>query len=239
MATVRNARGGDRPSVREAARLVLLGGADGITVHPRPDGRHIRKADVEELAAWIPVELNVEGYPDEAWLRLVEAVRPAQATLVPDPPEALTSSAGWNPARADRGWLREVVARARAAGSRVSLFIDPDPAACDLAAEIGAERVELYTEPYARAFSTCEREATLAGYVQTAAKAIRSGLGVNAGHDLDLDNLPELVRRVPGLLEVSIGHALVSDALLYWGLEETVRRYRRAANGLDPFASEV
>ncbi len=231
VATVRNARGGDRPSVQEAARLALFGGADGITVHPRPDGRHIRERDVEQLIAWLPVELNVEGYPSEAWLELVERVRPAQATLVPDPPGVLTSNAGWNAATTDRSWLRDAVMRLKRAEIRVSVFLDPEPAACRLAAEVGADRVELYTGPYASAFPTPEREAVLDRYCRTAQEALRLGLGINAGHDLDLENLPDLVRLLPGLLEVSIGHALISDAVLYWGLEATVRRYRRLLEG--------
>lgn len=233
VATVRNARGGDRPSVKEAARLALLGGADGITVHPRPDGRHIREADVEDLASWLPVELNIEGFPSETWLRLVERVRPAQATLVPDPPEVLTSNAGWDPKTADRVWLAEVVARLHAAGARVSVFVDPDPMACELGAAVGADRIELYTGPYAKAFPSSERQTVLERYCLAAKAACDLGLGVHAGHDLDCENLPTLVRVLPGLQEVSIGHALISDALLYWGIEEAVRRYRRAANGED------
>lgn len=226
VATLRNARGGDRPSVRRAAETVLAAGADGITVHPRPDGRHIRRQDVLDLAGWLPVELNVEGYPGADWLALVDEVRPAQATLVPDPPEALTSNAGWD-LRGERRELAAAIARLRDAGCRVSLFVDPDPEQVRRAARLGADRVELYTEPYARAFPTGERQAVLARYVEAAAAAAAAGLGLNAGHDLDLDNLPALARALPHLDEVSIGHALVSDAL-WLGLDRTVRAYLAA-----------
>jgi pyridoxine 5-phosphate synthase len=227
VATLRNARGGDRPSVRHAAEVAVAAGCQGITVHPRPDERHIRRADVLELASWLPVELNVEGYPAEEWLRLVEQVRPAQATLVPDPPEVLTSNAGWRFERVDRAWLAEVVARLRQTGARVSLFLDPDPREVEGAAVAGADRIELYTEAYARAFGTPRREEAFAGYRATAERALAAGLGINAGHDLDLDNLPFLAKNLPGLAEVSIGHALISDALDL-GLAAAVRAYLAA-----------
>ena len=229
VATLRNARGGSRPSVRRAASVAIAAGAHGITVHPRPDERHIRSADVGELAAMITggVELNIEGYPDERWLELVERTRPAQATLVPDPPGVLTSNAGWRFGEVDRGWLVGVVERLRAAGCRVSLFVDPDPGEVEGARAVGGDRVELYTELYARAFPTGERGAVFARYRAAAARAVELGLGVNAGHDLDLENLPYLAERLPGLLEVSIGHALISDAL-FVGLEPTVRAYLAA-----------
>lgn len=233
VATLRNARGGDRPSVRHAAEVAIAAGSQGITVHPRPDERHIRRADVLELAAWLPVELNIEGFPAPEWLELVEAVKPAQATLVPDPPDVLTSNAGWRFGGVDRAWLGETVARLRETGARVSLFLDPDPREVEGAASVGADRVELYTEAYARAFLRPEREAVFAGYRKTAEAAVAAGLGVNAGHDLDLENLPYLAANLPGLLEVSIGHALISDALDR-GLAATVRAYLAA---LQPVAA--
>jgi len=225
IATLRNARGGERPSVRRAAEIALAVGADGITVHPRPDERHIRRADAVELAGWLPVELNVEGYPDERWLGLVEETRPAQATLVPDAPDVLTSDAGWDFARVDRGWLSGIVERLHAAGCRVSLFAEPDPAAAEGARAVGADRIELYTEAYARAYPTPQRDRVFEPYRATAERAVELGLGVNAGHDLDLANLGFLARNLPGLDEVSIGHALIADAVLGRGLADAVRAY--------------
>jgi len=213
--------------VRWAAETAIAAGCHGITVHPRPDERHIRRSDVLELAGWLPVELNIEGYPSEDWIELVERTRPAQATLVPDPPDVLTSNAGWRFARTDTGWLGAVIERLRAAGCRVSLFVDPDPGAAEGASQVGADRVELYTEAYAKAFATTRRDEVFAAYRETAARAVGLGLGVNAGHDLDLDNLPFLARCLPGLAEVSIGHALISDALER-GLAPTVRAYLAA-----------
>jgi pyridoxine 5-phosphate synthase len=229
VATLRNARGGARPSVRRAAEIAIAAGCHGITVHPRPDERHIRRADVYELAEILPadVEYNIEGYPSPEWLELVEEVRPAQATLVPDPPDVLTSNAGWRFAAVDRVWLGETVARLRACGARVSMFVDPEPREVEGACAAGADRVELYTESYARTFATAERDAVFARYRAAAERALESGLGVNAGHDLDLDNLPFLARNLPGLAEVSIGHALISDALEI-GLETAVRAYLAA-----------
>jgi pyridoxine 5-phosphate synthase len=217
--------------VRGAALIAVAAGAHGITVHPRPDERHVRKSDVVELAAWIrtvlPVELNVEGYPSEEWLTLVERVRPAQATLVPDPPDVLTSNAGWRFESVDPGWLRDTVARLRAGGCRVSLFLDPDPGEVEGARVAGADRIELYTESYAKAFGTPRQAAVFSAYRATAERARAAGLGVNAGHDLDLVNLPFLAANLPGLAEVSIGHALISDALER-GLDATVRAYLSA-----------
>ncbi|KAB2967358.1 MAG: pyridoxine 5'-phosphate synthase [Thermoanaerobaculia bacterium] len=227
VATLRNARGGDRPSVRQAAEVAVAAGCHGITVHPRPDERHIRRADVQELASWLPVELNIEGYPGEEWMRLVERIRPAQATLVPDPPEVLTSNSGWKFREVDRLWLVGIVARLRAAGIRVSLFVDPAPREVEGAKSVGADRVELYTEAYARAFATKRRDAVFARYRAAAERATALGLGVNAGHDLDLENLPYLAQNLPGLAEVSIGHALISDAL-FRGLDSTVKAYLAA-----------
>ena len=229
IATLRNARGGDRPSVLRAARTAIEAGAHGITVHPRPDERHVRRADVLELAREMPpgIELNVEGYPGPEWLELVERVRPAQATLVPDPPGVLTSDAGWRFDTVDRAWLAGIVARLRGVGCRVSLFVEADPAAAEGARAAGADRVELYTGPYARAAAGDERDRVFAPYRRAAVRAAELGLGVNAGHDLDLDNLPYLAARLPGLLEVSIGHALIADAL-WMGLAPAVRAYRAA-----------
>lgn len=214
------------PSVARAARIAIGAGAHGITVHPRPDERHIRRADVHELAALLPpeIELNIEGYPSPEWLALVEEIRPAQATLVPDPPEALTSNAGWRFAVVDRVWLGESIARLQAAASRVSLFVDPEPAEVEGARSVGADRIELYTEPYASAYPTPARSAVFSGYRAAAEHALALGLGINAGHDLDLDNLSYFAAHIPGLLEVSIGHALISEAL-FRGLEATVRAY--------------
>jgi pyridoxine 5-phosphate synthase len=230
VATLRNARGGDVPSVRRAAEVAIAAGCHGITVHPRPDERHIRRADVLELASWLPVELNIEGYPGKEWLALVEKVRPAQATLVPDPPDVLTSNAGWKFGEADRLWLVDVVSRLRAKGCRVSLFVDPSAREVEGAKSVGADRVELYTEPYARAFHGPRRDAVFARYRAAAERAAELGLGLNAGHDLDLENLPYFAQNLPGLAEVSIGHALVSDAL-FRGLEATVKAYLEALGG--------
>jgi pyridoxine 5-phosphate synthase len=224
VATLRNARGGSRPSVRQAAETAIGAGCHGITVHPRPDERHIRRADVLELASWLPVELNIEGYPGKEWLALVEKVRPAQATLVPDPPDVLTSNSGWKFGEVDRLWLVDVVSRLRAKGCRVSLFVDPSAREVEGARSVGADRVELYTEPYARAFRGPKRDAVFSRYRAAAERAAKVGLGVNAGHDLDLDNLPFFARNLPALDEVSIGHALICDALDI-GLASAVRAY--------------
>jgi len=228
-ATLRNARGGDRPNLLHVAETCVEAGCHGITVHPRPDARHVRYDDVETLAASLPVELNVEGYPTSEFLALVTGVRPAQCTLVPDPPEALTSNAGWR-FDGDTGPLARAIERLRAAGIRVSVFLDPVPEWAARAKAIGADRIELYTEAYARAFGKADFAVVYAAYRATAAAAVDAGLGVNAGHDLDLENLPYLATELPGLLEVSIGHALISDAL-YLGLRETVGAYLAALRG--------
>src|SRR5262245_45504461 len=222
-ATLRNARGGTVPDVVRVARTCIEAGCHGITVHPRPDGRHIRVADVDALAAMLTVEFNIEGYPSAQFLDLVCRVRPAQCTLVPDAPDVLTSNAGWR-LGSDADWLAGVIARLHDAGARVSLFMDPEPAAMARARALGADRVELYTEPYARAFHTPRRDEVFARYRVAAEAAVAAGLGVNAGHDLDLANLPLMARELPGLLEVSIGHALISDAL-FMGLAASVRAY--------------
>lgn len=233
VATLRNSRGGAVPDVVEAARVCVAAGAGGITVHPRADERHIRPDDVRALKAafadrWGPaLEFNIEGDPRPDWLDLVCEVRPQQATLVPVQPGEITSHMGWSP-RSDAALVEEAVARLKQAGCRVSLFVDPDPSAIEWCAKRGADRVELYTEPYARAFARggTEAQQSFERYAQAACFAHSLGLGVNAGHDLDRDNL-RLFRRLPHLAEVSIGHALISDAL-FLGLEATVRAYLAA-----------
>ena len=278
VATLRNARGGDNPDVVATARALERFGAQGITVHPRPDERHIRRSDVRALRSAVTTEFNIEGYPSDDFLALVSEVRPHQVTFVPDPPDVLTSNAGWD-ARAHKvflrdvvarmhaegirtslflalvsevrphqvtfvpdppdvltsnaGWdtrthksfLRDVVARMHAEGIRTSLFLAPDPEQTGHAADTGTDRIELYTEAYARGFAV-DRESALDPYRRTAAKAQEMGLGINAGHDLDRDNLRYFHLNIPGLLEVSIGHALVCDAL-WFGWENTVQLYLR------------
>jgi pyridoxine 5-phosphate synthase len=227
IALLRNTRTVGFPSVVHAARLALNAGAHGITVHPRPDGRHVRAQDVRELAAvlreWPAAEFNIEGNPFHGLLEFVRDVRPSQCTLVPDESGAFTSDHGWD-LPADRARLKPVVAELKSLGVRVSLFMDPLPDAMGAVRELGADRVELYTEPYALSFGTSEEESVLGRYAQAARAAQRVGLGINAGHDLNLDNLPIFLRTVPDVLEVSIGHALISDALEF-GLAEAVRRY--------------
>lgn len=227
IALVRNARPLAIPGVVHMARLALGAGAHGITVHPRPDARHIRSDDVHALSALLrddPAhEFNIEGNPFHNVMELVRAVRPQQCTLVPDDPGAPTSDHGWDLAR-DGERLRPVIAELRALGVRVSLFMDPVPEAMVAAKAIGADRVELYTEPYAQAFSTAGEGASLALYAATARAATAAGLGVNAGHDLNLDNLPPLLAAAPQIEEVSIGHALTADALEL-GMAGAVRAY--------------
>ena len=228
IAVLRNSRGGNCPNVLRAALDIERFGADGITVHPRPDARHIRYDDVRDLKRSIATELNVEGNPIPSFIELVLETAPAQVTLVPDAPDALTSNAGWDTA-AHRGFLTEVTARFRERGIRVSIFVDPDPAMVAGAKACGADRVELYTESYARLYPA-GREAAVAPFVAADEEARRQGLGLNAGHDLSLENLRYYLERIPWTDEVSIGHALISDAL-YYGLENTVQLYRRALKG--------
>jgi pyridoxine 5-phosphate synthase len=232
VATLRNSRGGRSPSVLDAVKVCLDAGARGITVHPRADARHITTADVREIARllerWRPqVEYNIEGDPRPHLIALVQEVRPDQCTLVPVVPGDITSQAGWRRGRVQADGLPAVVADLRARGIRVSLFVDPEPEPIEWAASIGADRVELYTEPYARACERGEAEArrSFSTYADAARLAHSAGLGVNAGHDLDLDNLA-LFRQLPHLDEVSIGHAIMSRAL-FVGLETVVREYRR------------
>lgn len=234
IALLRNSRSLNIPDVLRAARIVLDAGAHGITVHPRPDGRHIRSADVHDLAqllkAWPAAEFNIEGNPFEPpLLDLVRAVRPQQCTLVPDDPAAFTSDHGWDlPAHIDR--LQPLIAELKSLGVRVSLFMDPLPEAMQVAATAGADRVELYTEPYARAFGTAEEAVVTARYADSARSARLAGLGVNAGHDLNRGNLPRFLAGVPEVAEVSIGHALIADALES-GLSATVADYLRITAG--------
>ena len=231
VALLRNQRTIGIPSVTRAATIALEAGADGITVHPRPDARHVRTDDVPALAdllrLWPACEFNIEGNPFHGLMEFVASARPHQCTLVPDESGAFTSDHGWDLAR-DGERLREPIDAAHALGVRVSLFMDPVPESMAVAASLGADRVELYTEPYARAFGTPDEARELARYRRAAEAAQRAGLGVNAGHDLNLANLPPFLAAVPGVDEVSIGHALIADALEL-GLATAVRRYVAAA----------
>jgi len=227
VALVRNTRSIGIPSVTHAAVLALEAGADGITVHPRPDGRHVRANDVADLAEllrrWPAAEFNIEGNPFHGLMDYVAQVRPQQCTFVPDETGAFTSDHGWNlPADAER--LAPMIEQARQLGVRVSLFMDPVPEAMRLARELGADRVELYTEPYAQSFGTAQHDESLRRYVVAAEAALAAGLGVNAGHDLNRANLAPFLAAVPGVDEVSIGHALIADALEF-GLGPAVRMY--------------
>jgi pyridoxine 5-phosphate synthase len=225
IATLRNARGGNVPSVVEVAKDCERFGADGITIHPRPDERHITTQDVYDLAGVVTTEYNIEGYPDERYMKLIEDVRPTQATLVPDPPHVLTSNAGWD-TKAKLSELQEIISQLKSLGVRTSIFVDTDPVNIEYAVKTGVDRIELYTGPYADDFkSDCEK--AVLPYSEAAELATELGLGINAGHDLDLDNLAFFKKHVKGLQEVSIGHALISDAL-YLGLENTVQLYKRA-----------
>ncbi|MFO7977226.1 MAG: pyridoxine 5'-phosphate synthase [Bacteroidales bacterium] len=224
IATLRNARGGNMPDVIKAAIDCERFGAQGITVHPRPDERHIRREDVYQLKEVVSTEFNIEGYPTRKFMDLVLEVQPAQVTLVPDPPNALTSSAGWNTIK-HRDFLREVIQEFKSQGIRTSIFIETDREMIQAAAQTGADRVELYTEPYASQYHE-DRHQAVAPFVTAAQAASEAGLGINAGHDLNLDNLAWFVSHIPQLLEVSIGHALISDAL-YLGLENTIQLYLR------------
>jgi len=224
IATLRNARGGNLPDVVKAAINCEKFGAQGITVHPRPDERHIRYQDVLDLKPVVTTEFNIEGYPSEKYLKLVSEVKPAQATLVPDPPNALTSSAGWNIVK-HKDFLKEVIKHLKSRGIRTSIFIETDPEMIEEAANTGTDRVELYTEPYAAMYPKNSKKA-VEPFVKAAKVANECGLGLNAGHDLNLVNLKYFAQNVPFLLEVSIGHALISDAL-YYGLENTIQLYLR------------
>lgn len=224
IATLRNARGGNMPDVLKAAIDIERFGADGITVHPRPDERHIRYSDVRNLKKIVTTEFNVEGYPDETFMNLVLEVKPDQVTLVPDPPDAITSSAGWDTIT-HRDFLKDVVMKLKNAGIRTSIFVAADLQMVKAAKDTGTDRIELYTESFAHFYSE-NKENAIADFVVAAKMANVVGLGINAGHDLSLDNLRYFHLNIPGLLEVSIGHALISDAL-YFGLENTVQLYKR------------
>ncbi|MBM71846.1 MAG: pyridoxine 5'-phosphate synthase [Crocinitomicaceae bacterium] len=222
IATLRNARGGSIPNVLLAAERIEKFGAQGITVHPRPDARHITYEDVRGLKKVVETEFNIEGYPNDSFINLVLEVVPEQVTLVPDPPDVLTSNAGWN-AIENAELLKEVISRFKSAGIRTSIFMDTDEDQIHAGANTGTDRIELYTEAYAVGHKSSGAEAAIA-YARAATLAHSLGMGVNAGHDLDLTNLRDFAQNVPHLAEVSIGHALISDAL-YLGLEETVKQY--------------
>ena len=222
VATLRNARGGNNPDVLKVALDCERFGAQGITVHPRPDERHIRRSDVYALKPALHTEFNIEGYPSEDFCRMVLEVRPAQVTLVPDSPDQITSNAGWDTIR-HRSFLTDVVAPFREAGIRTSVFVAAEESMVEGAKEVGADRVELYTEPYATMYAD-GREQAIAPFVKAAVVARELGLGLNAGHDLSLVNLGYFHEQIPWVDEVSIGHALICDAL-YMGLQETIRRY--------------
>ena len=224
IAVLRNSRGGDVPNVVNVSLDVERFGGEGITVHPRPDARHIRYSDVRDLKRVVSTEFNIEGNPIESFIDLVLEVCPTQVTLVPDAEDAITSSAGWDTI-ANREFLSEVCARFKAAGIRTSIFVDPVAAMVEGAKACGADRVELYTEAYASGYKA-DREAAIAPYIVAAEKAREVGLGLNAGHDLSLENLAYFVERIPWCDEVSIGHALIADAL-YLGLERCITEYRK------------
>lgn len=227
IATLRNARGGNNPNLVQVALDCERFGAQGITVHPRPDERHIRYQDVLDLKEAVTTEFNIEGNPDDRFIELVKRVKPDQVTLVPDAPDAITSNAGWDTVRYAEH-LRQLIALFKEDNIRVSIFVDADERMVEGAKAVGTDRIELYTEPYATHYAT-NREAAIAPFVKAAQRANELGLGLNAGHDLSLENLRYFDEYIPGLLEVSIGHALICDAL-YYGLENTIQMYRRCLN---------
>jgi len=222
VATIRNARGGNIPDLIQVALDCERFGAHGITVHPRPDERHIRYNDVRELRKVVKTELNVEGYPSKEFMDLVLSVKPDQVTLVPDAPDAITSNAGWDTVK-NASFLKEIITDLKKAGIRPSIFIDTNPVNIFHAMQTGTQRIEYYTEPYALLFST-NQEAAILPFTEATKVALQCGLELNAGHDLNLQNLNFFFRRIAGLKEVSIGHALISDAL-YFGLENTIQMY--------------
>lgn len=224
IATLRNARGGDVPSVTQVAIDAQKFGAQGITIHPRPDERHITRKDVYDLKPLVHTEFNIEGNPHRPFVDMVLEVKPEQVTLVPDADDAITSNAGWD-CEKHLDFLKNTIAEFKAAGIRTSIFLDPNSEMVKYAAETGTDRIELYTEAYAKGYSTNKEEA-IKPYIATAKEAEKYGLGVNAGHDLSLDNLKYFAENIPNLLEVSIGHALISEAL-YLGLENTIQAYRK------------
>lgn len=223
IATIRNARGGNNPNVILVALDCESFGADGITVHPRPDERHIRYNDVIDLKPVLKTEFNIEGYPQKSFIDLVKSVRPTQVTLVPDAPDQITSNSGWN-TKEHFDFLTDIVAEFKEVGIRTSIFVDPDTTMVEYAAKIGADRVELYTEPYASHYENSPAQA-IAPFVEAAKVARHCGLGLNAGHDLSLVNLAYMKKQIPWLDEVSIGHALICDAL-YLGLKITIEKYQ-------------
>jgi pyridoxine 5-phosphate synthase len=224
IATLRNARGGNVPNLVQIALDCERFGADGITIHPRPDERHITTKDVYDLAQIVKTEYNIEGYPDARYLKLLADVKPTQATLVPDPPHVLTSNAGWD-TKLHLEKLQELIAQIKAMGIRTSIFVDTNLTNVEFAAQTGVDRIELYTGPYAEHFPV-NPERAIQEYVHAVNLAENLGLGINAGHDLSTENLAYFKKRIPLLLEVSIGHALIADSL-YWGLENTIQLYKR------------
>lgn len=228
IATIRNARGGNNPNVVQVALDCQRFGAQGITVHPRPDERHITTSDVYDLGKIITTEFNIEGYPDERYMKMVREIKPQQATLVPDPPAAITSNAGWD-TKKYQPFLKDIVAELQSYGVRVSIFVDPSVEMVAYAKETNTDRIEFYTESYAASYHQ-NKVAAVHPFIVAAQEAVKLGLGVNAGHDLDLQNLKYLVSQVPQIVEVSIGHALICDAL-YLGLENTIQMYLRQLTG--------
>ena len=232
LATLRNSRGGNNPDVLQETLDIISYGAHGITVHPRPDGRHIRKEDVYNISKAINVEFNIEGYPDRNFINLMKEVKPAQCTMVPDSPHVLTSNAGWQIEK-NVDFLKEVITELRQQGIRTSLFVDPHTLSSkdiELLKVTGTDRVELYTEPYAAHYGTDKGAATLAIYKKSAADIKKLGIELNAGHDLNLVNLKDFLKAIPSIQEVSIGHALICDALKF-GMKETVFRYLACLSG--------
>ncbi|PUZ25288.1 pyridoxine 5'-phosphate synthase [Chitinophaga parva] len=229
IATLRNARGGNLPDVLKVAQDIERFGADGITVHPRPDERHIRYSDVYNLKPLLKTEFNIEGYPSRAFMKMVMEVKPHQCTLVPDPPDAITSNTGWDTITY-QDQLRDVIGELKSAGIRVSIFLNPEVRLVEAAKSSGADRIELYTGPYAEEYTKARTQpqnlALFNDYKNTAKEATSLGLGINAGHDLNLENLRFFKLHIPQLAEVSIGHALIADAL-YYGLENTIQLYKR------------
>ena len=222
IATIRNARGGDVPNVVQVAIDCERFGAHGITIHPRPDERHITTQDVYDLQKVVTTELNIEGYPDERFMKMIAEIRPAQATLVPDPPHVLTSNAGWDTEK-NLELLQKLISEIKSLGVRTSIFVDTNPNNIAFAAKTGTDRIELYTGPFAEEYATNPQK-SIDDYVKAANQAHELGLEINAGHDLSLDNLRFFRENIPMLAEVSIGHALISDAL-YFGLENTIQQY--------------
>jgi pyridoxine 5-phosphate synthase len=223
IATIRNARGGSLPSVVEAARSCENFGADGITIHPRPDERHITRKDVYDLKKVVSTEFNIEGYPSQDFIDLVLEINPTQVTLVPDGPDVLTSNAGWDCIK-NQSFLSQIISQFKESGIRVSVFLDPLTEQVDAAKDCGTDRIEFYTEAYASNYAKDKNKA-IEPYVIASDRANEIGLGINAGHDLSLENLNYFAQNIPNLLEVSIGHALISDAIMY-GLNNTVQMYK-------------